>query len=74
MDREILTVLDTYERLSLVEIADVIDAHPLTVDRHCYQLLQKGYIKMLGSGIYVLTEKGKEDVEKFRTRRTDQPP
>lgn len=58
MNSEILSVLDEYEQLSVEEIADVIDAHPIQVDRQCYQLLQSGYIRILSGGVYSLTEDG----------------
>lgn len=60
MEREILTVLDDQEKLSVVEIADVMGAHPVAVDRHCYQLHQDGYVHVSGSGIYALTDYGKQ--------------
>lgn len=58
MNREILSVLDEHEPLSVEEIADVIDAHPIQVDRHCYQLFQGGYIRIFRGGVYSLTEEG----------------
>lgn len=58
MNQEILSVLDEHEPLSVEEIADVIDAHPIQVDRHCYQLFQRGYIRIFSGGVYSLTEEG----------------
>lgn len=58
MNREILSVLDDHEPLSVEEIADVTDAHPIQVDRRCYQLFQRGYIRIFSGGVYSLTEEG----------------
>lgn len=58
MNRKILSVLDEHEPLSVEEIADVIDAHPIKVDRHCYRLFQRGYVRVFSGGVYSLTEEG----------------
>lgn len=58
MEEDILTILDDYKQLSVVEIADMMDAHPVAVDRHCYQLHQDGYLRVFNSGLYQLTADG----------------
>lgn len=58
MKREILSVLNDHKQLSVEEIADVIDAHPIQVDRQCYQLLQNGHIRIFSGGVYSLTDDG----------------
>lgn len=58
MHKDILTVLENHEQLAVVEIADMMGAHPVTVDRHCYQLHQDGYIRVFNSGIYQLSDAG----------------
>lgn len=58
MNTEILSVLDKHERLTVLEIADIIGAHPISVDRYCYQLYQRGYIRVYNAGIYSITEDG----------------
>lgn len=60
MNSEILTVLDDHGQLSVVEIADVMGAHPVTVDRHCYHLHQNGYIRVFSGGIYSLSDDGEQ--------------
>lgn len=58
MEREILAVLDNHEQLSTVEIADILGAHPVTIERHCYQLHQSGYLQVVGGGSYSLSTAG----------------
>jgi Mn-dependent DtxR family transcriptional regulator len=62
MDKQILAVLDQHEPLSVVEIADIMGAHPVAVDRHCYQLHQNGYVRVISGGIYSLTEDGEQSL------------
>lgn len=62
MDKQILAVLDQHEQLSVVEIADIMGAHPIAIDRHCYQLHQNGYVRVFGGGIYSLTEDGEQSL------------
>lgn len=67
MQKDILSVLDDHEQLSVVEIADMMGAHPVTVDRHCYQLHQDGYIRVFNSGIYQLSEAGEAYLTQHRS-------
>lgn len=60
MDTEILAVLDEHEQLSVVEIADVMGAHPVVVDRRCYQLQQTGYVRIFSGGFYSLSDDGED--------------
>lgn len=67
MNEDILAVLDDYEQLSVVEIADVIGAHPVMIDRHCYRLQQDGYIRVYSSGIYQLADDGEAYLTQHRS-------
>jgi predicted ArsR family transcriptional regulator len=67
MHNDILAVLDDHEQLSVVEIADVMGAHPVAVDRHCYQLQQDGYIHVFSSGIYQLADDGEAHLTQHRS-------
>lgn len=58
MERKILAVLDEHEQLSAMEIADIMGAHPITVERHCYQLHQNGYLQIVGGSSYTLSTAG----------------
>ena len=62
MDTDILAVLDEHGQLSVVEIADIMGAHPTTVARHCYRLHQDGHLHVTSGGIYSLTEDGEHDL------------
>lgn len=69
MDRDILAVLDEHEQLSVVELADVMGAHPVAVDRQCYQLQQNGYVRIGGGGQYSLTDDGEQYLTQPRSER-----
>jgi predicted ArsR family transcriptional regulator len=67
MNEDILAVLDDHEQLSVVEIADAMGAHPVTVDRHCYRLQQDGYLRVYSSGIYQLAADGANQLAQGRS-------
>lgn len=67
MEREILSVLEDHDQLSVVEIADIMGAHPVTVDRHCYKLHQAGYVHASSGGIYTLTDDGAASLAQQRS-------
>jgi DNA-binding IclR family transcriptional regulator len=51
--RDIITTLVSERSLSVAELADKFETHPVAVDQCCYRLQQNGYIKQTGNdGIY----------------------
>lgn len=65
--KDILTVLDDHEQLSVLAIAEIMGVHPVTIDRHCYQLYQDGYIRVFNGGIYRLTDEGADYLIQYRS-------
>ena len=61
-DTEVLETLVDQSPLRVLEIAKTIDRHPITVDRTCARLHEKGHIYPLGRGLYEITEYGKQQV------------
>lgn len=61
-EREILRVLDEHGQLSVIELADVMGAHPVAVDRHCYRLHDAGDIRLFSGGLYTLTAHGEQSL------------
>lgn len=61
-ERAILVALDAREQLSVTELADHLDAHPVSVARRCDDLQQDGTIRQITSGRYTLTETGTRQV------------
>lgn len=59
-EREILSVLDEHDQLSVIELADVMGSHPVAIDRRCYQLHDADYIRLASSRLYTLTERGEQ--------------
>lgn len=60
LEREVLELLETQGRCSVIGIAEILDRHPTTVDRQCYDLQVDGYIAIASSGgTYKLTEEGR---------------
>ncbi|WP_144240146.1 helix-turn-helix domain-containing protein [Haladaptatus cibarius] len=57
---DILSVLCLGDPLSIIELADRLDEHPITVDEACSQLHKSGYIITIGGGRYSLTDNGYE--------------
>lgn len=57
-ERAILTAIDAREQLSVPELADRLDTHPVSVARRCDDLQQDGSIRQTTSGRYTLTETG----------------
>jgi predicted transcriptional regulator len=47
----------------VMEIADVADTHPITIDQTCSHLHDEGYIYPLGRGLYKITKEGEQRLE-----------
>jgi DNA-binding Lrp family transcriptional regulator len=58
--RAVLAALAADGPLDIVELAERIDDHPLTVDRVCTRLRRDGAIRTIGGGRYCLTARGRE--------------
>lgn len=58
MERDILHVLDADGPLHVMEIAEQIEGHPITVDQACARLHNDGYISPIGGGRYRVTADG----------------
>lgn len=58
MERSILGFLRRRGETHVREISAALDAHPVTVDQHCFSLHRASYIRSLGTGVYQLTEAG----------------
>ncbi|MFC4550698.1 MULTISPECIES: hypothetical protein [Halorussus] len=62
------TILQTIERQNTSHVGsleDELDAGPVTIDRHCYDLQRKGFIRPVGSGRYQLTAEGKDRLRRL---------
>lgn len=46
-------------------IAEDVERHNKTVQRKCRELTEQGILRNKGQGVYTLTEKGEEVVEKL---------
>ena len=56
--RRILRTLDGRNSLHVVELADVLEDHPITIDLACDRLQREGRIHQVGPGYYRLAEDG----------------
>lgn len=56
----LLDALADHGSATVTELATTLDAHPVTVDRQCYDLQTDGYIQHVGSGRYTLTKHGEQ--------------
>jgi Mn-dependent DtxR family transcriptional regulator len=59
-EREILETLAEQAPLYVIEIAQEVDSHPITVDRACARLHDGGYIHSVSRGYYRLTDTGRQ--------------
>jgi len=55
-EQAVIEVLETQDSLSVIEIADTLNAHPVAVDLCCYDLQEDGLVRQYISGVYTLTE------------------
>ncbi|QLD85955.1 winged helix-turn-helix transcriptional regulator [Natronomonas halophila] len=69
-EREILALLAEHGATPVVELADRLNRHPVTVDRQCYDLENEGHITMTAtSGVYALTEQGQRHFDRLNGER-----
>jgi predicted transcriptional regulator len=60
---EILEVLIDESPRDVMEITNVVDGHPITIDQTCAQLHNEGCIVSLGRGLYEITDAGEHRLE-----------
>lgn len=58
----VLEVLVDQSPLHVMEIATIVDQHPITVDQTCARLHDRGHIYPLGRGLYTVTEDGERQI------------
>ncbi|WP_436903299.1 HTH domain-containing protein [Halovenus halobia] len=58
LDGAIRSVVDTQGPVTATEIATTLDAHPVTVRRHCQRLQQAGRIETESGGGYINASQG----------------
>ena len=64
VERTILEALDSSEPLRILELADRVEIHPITVDRTCIHLHQEGQIYPIGHNLYQLTDCGRQRLDR----------
>lgn len=62
-ERTLLAVLRDREAAAVTTLAETLDAHPITIDRRCYELQRDGYIRQTSKGIYAITGAGEDRLE-----------
>lgn len=62
MERDILNALADDGPLHVLELAERVTGHPITVDQTCAQLHNDGHIYPVGGGRYRLTETGRDQL------------
>lgn len=62
LQQEILVLLNTHGQLDSPTIARLANAHPLTINRICMELVRSGQIQMVSAGSYELTGLGKQQL------------
>jgi predicted transcriptional regulator len=59
-EREILVTFAEHGPLHVMEVAQKVDNHPLSVDRACARLYDGGHISPFSHGYYRLTDHGQQ--------------
>ena len=60
---DVLETLANRSPCHVMDIANTLESHPITIDRTCARLHEKEYISSLGRGLYEITEEGKHQLE-----------
>jgi predicted transcriptional regulator len=60
---EVLETLADSSPQHVMEIANIADTHPITIDQTCAHLHDEGYIYPLGRGLYEITKEGEQRLE-----------
>lgn len=62
-ETEVLKIFVERSPLHVMDIANTVEYHPITVDQTCTRLHNEGYIYPLGRGLYKVTEEGVQRIE-----------
>jgi predicted transcriptional regulator len=60
---DVLETLADQSACHVMEVANAIDGHPITVDQTCAQPHNDGCIRQLYRGLYEITERGEQRLE-----------
>ncbi len=63
LEAAILRALSEQTALHVMDLAEQIEEHPLTVDQACAQLHEEGYITTSSHGIYDVTTYGERRLD-----------
>lgn len=63
---DVLETLADRSPLHVMEIANAVDGHPITVDQTCAHLNSDECIRPFGRGLYEITEEGEQRLETQR--------
>lgn len=63
--RTLLATIQQRETAAVTDIAEALDAHPVTVDRRCSELQRRGYVRRTATGVYLITEAGEEHLREL---------
>lgn len=67
MERTILKTIDEHNTSHVGSLADVVDAGPVAIDKRCFDLQRKGFIRPVGAGHYQLTAEGKHRLRRLQS-------
>lgn len=56
---QILAELERRGPVGVPTLAESLDSHPITIDKHCYDLQADGYVYQTASGVYALADEGR---------------
>jgi hypothetical protein len=71
VERVVLEALATQSSLHVIEISDLTNEHPVTVDLACARLHDNGDVASVGLGRYDITERG---MRRREEHLADRPP
>lgn len=63
VEQEVLESFSDRSPQGVIDIAETVDRHPITVDQTCARLHDQGYIYHLGQGLYRITDRGTQQVQ-----------
>ncbi|WP_312909181.1 transcriptional regulator [Natronosalvus caseinilyticus] len=63
LERPILRALEEGPSMHVIDLADRLEAHPVTVDLACSHLYEEGCLAPSTQGVYAVTERGRRRLE-----------